>query len=239
MNNCVGLTKTERHFEIPMHFYADRPKRKENVISTTTTLKNCILYSCNGRHKKWNATRISCMARPMRIPTSGLIREWILCIYASVDGMVIVMFSFLCNSVKVYLTLYHIPECIVLLYCIILLYVDLCIWCWFWIQSENGMNKLETTFKNDLKYILLFLLEKRKMGGNVMKCEGKGQDGQQLVRILRGRGILTVLDCLLLDFRYVSKNGENSIKSNKNFEASLRFRHQSSRDCLRPYVEWH
>lgn len=28
--------------------------------------------------------------------------------------------------------------------------------------TRIGMNKLETTFKNDLKYILLFLLEKEK-----------------------------------------------------------------------------
>lgn len=125
------------------YFKTQKPKRK-HVTATSSALNYCILCSGNGHHKRWYATKISYRTQTnsrnwlctlLRIPRSGG-EVYTLCIYMSFGEMIIVMFSFLCSSVKVYLLLYHIPE-YVFLCCITFLSFDQCIWCRYWRHSKR------------------------------------------------------------------------------------------------------
>lgn len=57
-----------------------------------------------------------------------------------------------------------------------------------------------------------------------------GQDGEQFVRIRHGCEMLTLIDCLCLDFGYETKNDAKPLERYKNFEASSGFPHPTRFD---------
>lgn len=87
--------------------------------------------------------------------------------------------------------------------CNIFLSFDLCIWRWFWRHSDRGTNKLEVTHDKDLKYILVYILKKKKDEVVLQNVKARAWMASSWSEYLCGNGILIVRDCrcLRLDIR--------------------------------------